>query len=191
MSIFNRFRREPPPPPPPPIYKRQPIATAAVILTMVAMFVLGPIGYLWNGMAEEMKVVKAKIEEVQKEKATNEDVKAALEELKAQRKEQAAADKEQNNKLQTNQLAIKEILTRQEMLTAPKGFELRDRPKDAGVTDTPRSTKPKETKMATLKVPEKKTIPPEQFEKYLEMKPENQERYRKYLERRGYDTDGL
>lgn len=49
MWIFKK------PEPPPPIYKRQPIATAAVILTIIGMFVLGPIGALWNGMAEELK----------------------------------------------------------------------------------------------------------------------------------------
>ncbi len=54
MSIFNNIFNKPPPPPEP-IYKRQPIATAAVILTIVGMFVLGPVGALWNGMAEELK----------------------------------------------------------------------------------------------------------------------------------------
>jgi len=53
MSIFNIFRK--PPPPPPPIYKRQPIATAAVILTIVGMFVLGPIGAIYKGLTEELK----------------------------------------------------------------------------------------------------------------------------------------
>jgi ABC-type lipoprotein release transport system permease subunit len=46
------FRRKPPPQP---IYKRKPIATAAVILTMVGMFVLGPVGVIYNGMSEELK----------------------------------------------------------------------------------------------------------------------------------------
>jgi len=56
MSIFNIFNKPlPPPPPPEPIYKRQPIATTAVILTIIGMFVLGPVGMLWNGMAEELK----------------------------------------------------------------------------------------------------------------------------------------
>ena len=53
MSISDIFKKTPPPPEP--IYKRQPIATAAVILTIIGMFVLGPIGALWNGMAEELK----------------------------------------------------------------------------------------------------------------------------------------
>ena len=52
MSIFNILKN---PPPPKPIYKRQPIATAAIILTIVGMFVLAPVGALWNGMAEELK----------------------------------------------------------------------------------------------------------------------------------------
>ena len=40
---------------PQPIYKRQPIATAAVILTVIGMFVLGPIGAVYKGMTEELK----------------------------------------------------------------------------------------------------------------------------------------
>ena len=51
MSIFNIFKK----PEPPPIYKRQPIATAAVILTVIGMFVLGPIGAVYQGMTEELK----------------------------------------------------------------------------------------------------------------------------------------
>jgi hypothetical protein len=42
-------------PPPQPIYKRRPIATAAVILTMVGMFVLGPVGAIYDSMSEELK----------------------------------------------------------------------------------------------------------------------------------------
>jgi len=54
MSIFNIFR-QPPPPPPPPIYQRKPIATIAVVLTIIGMFVLGPVGAIYNGMTEELK----------------------------------------------------------------------------------------------------------------------------------------
>jgi len=54
MSIFKIFHKEPPPPPPP-IYKRQPIASAAVVLTFIGMFVLGPIGAIYKGMTEELK----------------------------------------------------------------------------------------------------------------------------------------
>ena len=152
------------------------------------MFVLGPIGIIYTSMSEELKTVRTKVGELQKEKATNEDVKAALEELKAQRKEQAVADKEQNDKLQTNQVAIERILIRQE-LVPPGGFKLRD---DPGIKETPkRNTKTEESKISRLRVTKKPILSPDQFEKYLEMKPENQERYKKYLDRRGYDTDGL
>ena len=179
MSIFSRFRSEPPPPPP--IYKRQPIATAAVILTLVGMFVLGPVGYLWNGMAEELKAVKAEVKELEKDKATNENVKEALNELKEQRKETQGSIKEQNNAIQKNQVAIERILIRQELLP-PGGFKLK------GKSDGP-PPGPEKPKMVTRT--EKRTLTPEEFSKYMEMKPEHQERYKKYLESRGYDTNGL
>jgi len=51
--MWTFFRK--PPPPPKPIYKRQPIATAAVILTIIGMFVFGPIGVIYNSMSEELK----------------------------------------------------------------------------------------------------------------------------------------
>ena len=51
--MWTFFRK--PPPPPKPIYARQPIATAAVILTIIGMFVFGPIGVIYNSMSEELK----------------------------------------------------------------------------------------------------------------------------------------
>ena len=181
MSIFNRFRSEPPPPPP--IYKRQPIATAAVILTLVGMFVLGPVGYLWNGMAEELKAVKAEVKELEKDKATNENVKEALNELKEQRKETQGSIKEQNNAIQKNQVAIERILIRQELLP-PGGFKLK------GKSDGPPAESTKE-KVNRIVKQEKPVLTPEQFERYMEMKPEIQAKYKKYLESRGYDINGL
>jgi len=46
------YRKEPPPKP---FYKKQPIATATFVFTIVCVLVLGPVGMLWNGMAEELK----------------------------------------------------------------------------------------------------------------------------------------
>jgi len=51
--MWTFFRK--PPPPPKPIYARQPIATAAVILTIIGMFVFGPIGVIYNSISEELK----------------------------------------------------------------------------------------------------------------------------------------
>jgi len=53
--MFSIFRREPPPPPPKPFYRKNPIATWAVVLTMVGMFILGPIGVIYKTMAEDLK----------------------------------------------------------------------------------------------------------------------------------------
>jgi len=54
MSIINRLIKQQPPPPEP-IYKKQPIATAAVILTIIGMFVLTPIGVIYKSLSEEVK----------------------------------------------------------------------------------------------------------------------------------------
>lgn len=78
-------------PPPPPIYKRKPIATAMLVLTMVTIFVLGPVGIIYKGMSEELKK-KADYETVililrqQKEKDDRQ-----WEEIKNNRKQQQLA----------------------------------------------------------------------------------------------------
>jgi hypothetical protein len=77
--------------PPPPIYKRKPIATAMLVLTMVTIFVLGPVGIIYKGMSEELKK-KADYETVililrqQKEKDDRQ-----WEEIKNNRKQQQLA----------------------------------------------------------------------------------------------------
>ncbi len=61
--MFGFFRREPPPPPPEPFYKKRPVATMALVLTIIITFVLAPVSVIYDGMAEELK-----------EKANNETV---------------------------------------------------------------------------------------------------------------------
>ncbi len=162
---------------PPPIYKRRPIATVAIILSMIGMFVLGPIGYLWNGMAEELKFVKGKVEIIQKEKVDNENLKDTLTELKEQRKETRETLKEQNESIQMNQIAIKEILTRQQMIIVPKGLKLMG----MGIE--------KEVQTDTKK--QKTTLSPEEFEKYISMSPKIRAKYKKYLRETGKDVSSL
>lgn len=49
---MNWFRRDPPPKP---FYKKNLIATSAIILTVIGMFILGPIGVIYNGLTEDLK----------------------------------------------------------------------------------------------------------------------------------------
>jgi len=51
MSIFRRQ----PPPPPESFYRRNPIASIGIVLTIIAMFVLGPVGVIYDTMSEELK----------------------------------------------------------------------------------------------------------------------------------------
>lgn len=168
MWIFKRT-----PPPPPPIYRRQPIATAALAVTLFATLIIGPTQYIARGMDAKIEKNAENIEDIQRVKATNENVKAALDELKEQRKEQADANKEQNTSIQTNQQAIQEILIRQE-ISAPKNITI----KAKTVTEENR-------------VVGKKAVPPDFFVKFHEMAPALQEKYLRYLRHKGYDTEGL
>ena len=124
MSFWKRQ----PPPPPKKLYQ-QPV----LILTLVAMFVLGPIGVIYNGMSEELKQSKGAIIQ--------------------------------------NQLAIKELLTRQQMILAP--------PKALKI-ETP-----------TTRLQGARPVPPDYFESYMKLSPEHRAGYRKYLENLGYDVRGL
>ena len=168
MWIFKKQ----PPLPPPPIYKRRPIATAAIILSIVATFVLGPIGVIYNSMSEELKTVREKVEVVEKEKVDNTILKEALNDLKEERKDRNIKGEKRDDAIQQNQQAIQKILIRQE-LAAPKGLKLMG----------------KSIQVDTNK--EKTTLTPEEFEKYISMPPKIRVKYKKYLKETGKDISGL
>ncbi len=160
MSIFNRFRQ---PPPPIPIYQRKPIATISVVLVMIGMFVLAPIGVIYDSMSEEIKTIKA-------EKASRETIQQMLinqEILIKQNKEEGKERDVKNEKQDTA------ILENQKTLIELRVNKLRI------------------IKAEPKKVIKKKPIPPVLFEKYLLLKPEIQIKYKKYLGNKGYDTEGL
>ncbi len=108
MSLFNIFKR---PPPPEPIYKRRPIATAAIILTAVGMFVLGPIGAIYQGMTEELKT-----------KADNKTVILLIEQIKEN-------DQRQWKEIEKNR--------EQQTISAPKNFSINTDTERSKVVLTP------------------------------------------------------
>jgi hypothetical protein len=125
-----------------PIYKRKPIATAAIILTVVGMFILGPIGVIYQGMTEELK-----------KKANNETVILYMQQQKEKDDQQWKA--------------IERIIE------APRNLTIKN-----------------EASKDNVEV-QKQVLTPEQFEKYLSLKPEVRVEYKKYLQQRGFDTSGL
>jgi len=164
MRIFKKRQ----PLPPPPIYKRKPIATVAIILTIVATFVLGPIGVIYNSMSEELKSVRSKVEVVQKEKVDNTILKEALNDLKEERRDRNKKGEKRDDAIQQNQQAIQKILIRQELYV----------PKKLRIIESKRETK-------------KSTLTPEQFEKYILMSPKIRAKYKKYLKETGTDVSSL
>ena len=163
MSIFNRFQK---PPPPPPFYRRQPVATASLVVVLFATLIIGPTQYIARGMDAKIDNNSKRIVDIQKEKATNENVKGAITELKEQRKEQAEANKEQNKSIQTNQIAIEKILIRQEVIKAPSGFGIKA------------ETQPSTKKRVMLK--KMKKLTPSEYIEYKKMSLEDKESYKKY-----------
>jgi len=151
------WKKQPPPPP------KKAWVNPSLIMPIIFAVIVGLAGLVWNGMAADIKTVQDKVEAVEKEKATNADVKEAIKELKDQTKEQNVA-------IQQNQIAIKELLIRQDILKAPEEFKIVDK---------------------EVIREEKKILTPEQFERYLSMKPEVKVKYKIYLEKRGYDVNDL
>jgi len=166
---------------PPPIYKRRPIATAAIILSIVATFVLGPIGVIYNSMSEELKTVREKVEVVEKEKVDNNLLKETLNDLKEDRRDRNKKAEKRDEAIQQNQQAIQKILIRQE-LAAPKKFR---------VMESNKESEPKMKKSITIRKKEKLNLSPDQFEIYLSMSPETRAKYKKYLRDNGKDVSGL
>ena len=165
MWIFKKQQ----PLPPPPIYKRKPIATVAIILTIVATFVLGPIGVIYNSMSEELKNVRGKVEVVEKEKVDNTILKEALDDLKEERRDRNKKAEKRDDAIQQNQQAIQKILIRQE-LSVPKSLKIMG---------------------SKSKSVQKLALTPEQFEKYILMSPKIRIKYKKYLKETGKDVSSL
>jgi hypothetical protein len=144
--MFNIFSK--PPPPPPKKWYTQP----ALILTMIAMFVLAPVGAIYNGMTEELK-----------KKADNKTVILLIQQLK------------EDSDRQWKEIDRNRDRSEQKVISAPKNVEITG----------PRAT------IKRVEPAQKPVLTPEQFEKYLSMKPEIKVKYKKYLESRGYDIEGL
>ena len=165
--MYNPFRK---PEPPPPIYKRQPLATAAVILTLVGMFVLGPVGVIYNSMSEELKKkVDNKTLQLMIEKDRE-----ALKRQEAALKEKSAKDEKQDAAIIENQKTLIMIRQKTAAPTAPKSVVVRE-----------------SSKIKASSAVKKKALPPDFFDKFIKLEPEVQEKYKRYLKARGYDVEGL
>jgi hypothetical protein len=116
--------------PPPKLWFMKP-GWVTIIITLVVIFVLGPVGAIYQGIAEEQK--------------------------------------QNTSAIVQNQLAIKELLTRQQMILAPKAVKIIDPAKTAV----------------------KKPIPPAYFQAYIQLPKDSQAGYKLYLQQLGYDVGGL
>ena len=119
-------------PPPEKLWIQKP-AWITVMITLVLIFVLGPVGAIYNGMAEDQK--------------------------------------QNTSAIVQNQLAIKELLTRQQMILAPKAIKL--------------------APIKSTQIQAKKPVPPDYFQAYMKLPKDSQVGYKLYLEQLGYDVRGL
>ncbi len=159
------FRRPLPPiPPQVPFYKKP--AVVSIILTVVIVFVLGPVGVIYTGMSEELK-----------KKVDNSTLQLMIQKDREAIKRTEEGAVKRDKAVEENRNAI---IENQKVL-----IMIQQRPSVA--LTGPRATiKPKEPPQRA-----KLVLTPEQFERYLKMGPDVQVKYKTYLESRGYDISGL
>lgn len=101
--MFNFFKQ--PPPPPEPFYKKSPLATAALIFTMVCTLVLGPVGVIYKSMSEELK-----------QKVDNRTLMLMIEKDRDALKRHETENQNQDKAIIENQKAIRDILMKQQII---------------------------------------------------------------------------
>ena len=126
--------------------------------------VIGLIGLVYNTMAEEINDVKDSIVVVEQKKVDNRVLKLMIEKDRQALQTQHERNKEQDKAIIENQRAIQQLLI--------KPPSLRIIPKSDHVSN-------------------QKILPPDLFEKYISMKPEVRQKYKKYLNTKGYDVSNL
>ena len=169
VSIFN-FKKEPPPPPPP----RVPAWVVQLITPFIMAIVLGLVAFIGNGFTEDLKEIKSQVEEVDKNKVDNTTLKLLIQNqniiIQHQQEEAEKQRKENAEKFEALQRTQTKTLERIEVIQAPRNIVVEPKYKSAPVGDA---------------------LTPEEFERYLNMSPETQKKYKKYLQERGRDVSGL
>jgi hypothetical protein len=147
--------------PPPPPKPKIP-QWVSVVTPIIFAVIAALAGLVYTSMAEEIKNVKESVEKVEQKKVDNQVLKLMIEKDRQALQTQQERNKEQDKAIIENQRAIQQLLIR-----SPKNLVIK------------------------RQVDNKKVLPPELFEKYITMKPEIQEKYKLYLEKKGYDVSQL
>ena len=149
--------------------------------------IIGLIALVYNTMAADLKEVETKVEKVDEKKVDNKTLQLMLKNQKMmieQQKEEAERQREEDAKkfeqIQQTQQKTLERIEQQQRVAPPKEFRVKSNSENV-----------REERSEAARTQHKRTLTPEQFERYLLMKPEIQEKYKKYLESRGYDVEGL
>jgi len=172
--IFSLFRREPPPPPPSKIP-----GWVQLVTPIIMAIVLGLGAFIGNSFSETIKEIKGQVEKVDEKKVDNTTLQLMIErqemlikhqQEEADRQRQEDAKKfDQIQKTQTKTLErIEAVQTQKTAISAPSNMRIKAKP-----------------------TTEKVALTPEQFEKYMSLKPEVRRKYKQYLESTGKDVSGL
>jgi hypothetical protein len=176
MSIFKRT-------PPPPPKKGVPTWVVQLITPLLFALFMALATFIGSGFSEDIKDLKTQVSQVDAEKVDNKTLQLMIKNqellIKHQQEEaerQREIDAEKFEEIQRTQT---QTLERIEAIQAPQAVRV------APVTPVivPKA-KTKQTHSGEV-------LTPEEFEKYLNMDPDIQIKYKRYLEKIGKDVSGL
>lgn len=167
------FKKQPPPKKSIPGWVQ--LATPIIFALFMAMAT-----FIGNGFSEDLKELKSTVKEVDDRKVDNTTLQLMIKNqaiLIQQQKEEAARQREEDSKKfekiqQTQTEALKQIQTIQMQRVY-----------------TP--IEPQVVTKGSSSISTKEVLTPEEFDRYINMKPDVQVKYKRYLEKIGKDVSGL
>jgi len=171
------FKKTPPPPPP----KKMPSWVPLLTPIIFAIFI-GLVTFIGNGFSEDIREVKEQVKVVEQKKVDNKTLQLMIQKqemlIQHQRDEAEKQRALDSKKFEDIQRTQSKTLDRIEAIQAPQ--KLIVQPQPVPVEKTKR-----------LPSSSSCTLTPDEFERYMNMKPDIQIKYKIYLERKGRDVSDL
>ena len=164
------FKKQPPP-------KKTVPGWVQLAIPIVFAIFMAMGGFIGSGFSEDIKELKGSVKEVDEKKVDNETLQLMIKNqsiLIQQQKEEAERKREEDaKKFERLQQTQAETLKQLQMIQIQKVYT------------------PTEPKIVSSGSSSKSSLTPEEFDKYINMKPEVQIKYKRYLEKIGKDVSAL
>lgn len=168
------FKKQPPPP------KKSVPGWVQLATPIIFAIFLGMITFIGNGFSEDIKEIKSQVKEVDERKVDNQTLQLMIKNqaiLIQQQKEEAEHKRQEDSKkFEQLQQTQSETLKQLQMIQIQRAY-------------TP--IEPEIVSKGSSSISTKEALTPEEFDKYINLKPEVQVKYKRYLEKIGKDVSGL